>query len=405
MLNITYRICEKQGIADNSSITNKGEKSVEGYSKTLKTLILCFRGKPNLTRGEIQEVTGFSRVTVSQGVQELLSRKLFLEHSGSSSQGGRKASYLSLNENAGYIGIVYFSATSLSVAVTDLKGDIREFETTKMFISDGPELILPESINKVQKMFAGFPKNKRLGIVVGVPGPVSHSLGKVVSPPIMPGWDGVNFQKEFSDATGLGVYLENDTNLLAIAEHRHVYPSVKNLILVKIATGIGSGIIVNGQLLTGSSGSAGDIGHVQLDALKGLSCRCGHTECVESFSSGWALTEKLNQMGYNLSDTSDISELCRNGDLRILQLVSEASSYIGHAVADAVNLLNPSKVILAGRLVDASDTVLATIKEVVYQRSGALATKNLEILASKLGPDAALLGSAQLGLDQFFFNN
>jgi glucokinase len=257
----------------------------------------------------------------------------------------------------------------------------------------------------MQKMFAGFSKSKRLGIVVGVPGPVSHSLGKVVSPPIMPGWDGVNFQKEFSEATGLNVYLENDTNLLALAEHRHVYPTVKNLILVKIATGIGSGIIVNGQLLTGSSGSAGDIGHVQLDALKGLSCRCGHTDCVESFSSGWALTEKFNQMGYSLEDTSDISELCRNGDLRVLQLVSEASSYIGHAVADAVNLLNPSKVVLAGRLVDASDKVLATIKEVVYQRSGALATKNLEILASKLGPEAALLGSAQLGLDQFFFNN
>ncbi len=378
---------------------------MDSYSKTLKELILSFRGKSSLTRGEIQDLTGFSRVTVSQGVQELLSRKLFLEHNGSTSQGGRKASFLSLNENAGYIGIVYFSATSLSVAVADLKGDIREFETTKMFISDGPEFILPESINRMQKMFAGFSKSKRLGIVVGVPGPVSHSLGKVVSPPIMPGWDGVNFQKEFSEATGLNVYLENDTNLLALAEHRHVYPNIKNLILVKIATGIGSGIIVNGQLLTGSSGSAGDIGHVQLDALKGLSCRCGHTDCVESFSSGWALTEKFNQMGYSLEDTSDISELCRNGDLRVLQLVSEASSYIGHAVADAVNLLNPSKVVLAGRLVDASDKVLATIKEVVYQRSGALATKNLEILASKLGPEAALLGSAQLGLDQFFFNN
>ena len=378
---------------------------MEGHSKTLKELILCFRGKSNLTRGEIQEVTGFSRVTVSQGVQELLSRKIFLEHGGNSSQGGRKASFLSLNENAGFVGIVYFSATSLSVAVADLKGEIREFETTRMFISEGPEFILPKSVNKIQKMFAGFPKSKRLGIVVGVPGPVSHNLGKVVSPPIMPGWDGVNFQKEFSEATGLEVYLENDTNLLAIAEHRHVYPDVKDLILVKIATGIGSGIIVNGQLLTGSSGSAGDIGHVQLDALKGLHCRCGHTECVESFASGWALTEKINSMGYSLSDTSDISELCLNGDLKVLQLVSEASSYIGHAVADAVNLLNPSKVVLAGRLVEASDKVLATIKEVVYQRSGALATKNLEILISKLGPEAALLGSAQLGLDKFFFKD
>ena len=142
---------------------------------------------------------------------------------------------------------------------------------------------------------------------------------------------------------------------------------------------------------------------MQLDALKGLPCRCGHTDCVESFASGWALTEKLNVLGYKVKDTSDIAELCRKGDSKVLRLVTEASSYIGHAVADAVNLLNPSKVVIVGRLVEATDLVLATVKEVVYQRAGALATKNLEIVGSELGDDLALLGSAQLGLDRFFF--
>ena len=108
-------------------------------------------------------------------------------------------------------------------------------------------------------------------------------------------------------------------------------------------------------------------------------------------------------MGYSVKDTADIAALCRQGDSKILHLITEASSYIGHAVADAVNLLNPSKVIIVGRLVEASDLVTATIKEVVYQRAGALATKNLEIHESKLGDDAALLGSAQLGLDAFFY--
>ena len=221
----------------------------------------------------------------------------------------------------------------------------------------------------------------------------------------MRGWDQINFQKEFAMHTDLPIYLENDTNLLALAEHRIFYPDVKNLILIKIATGIGGGLIINGDLLRGASGSAGDIGHVQLDALRGLQCRCGHTDCVESFASGWALTEKINSMGYKVKDTSDISDLCRNGDPQILQIVKEASSYIGHAVADAVSLLNPSKVVVVGRLVEATDIVLATIKEVVYQRAGALATKNLEIVQSKLGDEMALVGSALLGLDQFFFKD
>ena len=376
---------------------------IDAYSRSERELIGCFRGHPQLTRAELQELTGFSRVTVSQGIQSLLNRKLVTEVALEASHGGRKALYLSLTQNAGYVGIVYFSATTMSIAISNLKGEILNSQTSSISIEDGPQKILPQSILLMKEMLKPIPKSKRLGIVIGVPGPVSHDLGKVVSPPIMRGWDGVNFRSEFSDALDLPTYLENDVNLLAIAEHRLVYPDIQNLLLVKVATGIGSGLILNGQLHRGSGGSAGDIGHVQLDALKGLPCRCGHTDCIESFASGWALREKLNQMGYQVSDTSDIAELCRNGDSKILHLITEASSYIGHAVADAVNLLNPSKVIIVGRLVEATDLVLATIKEVVYQRAGALATKNLEIIGSKLGKDLTLLGSAQLGLDRFFF--
>ena len=383
----------------------KGGSDVLGHSRTSKELINCFRVKPQLTRSEIQSMTGYSRVTISQVVQELIAKKFLIEINGELSQGGRKASYLSLNKDAGFIGITYFSATSISVALANLKGEIIKSKKTIADISDGPKLILPKALNTLINMLNEVPKNKRLGVVVGVPGPVSHSLGKVVNPPIMRGWDKINFQQEFGNVTGLPVYLENDTNLLAFAEHRLIYPEIKNMILIKIATGIGGGLIINGQLLRGDAGSAGDIGHVQLDALKGLPCRCGHVDCVESFSSGWALAERINEMGYKVKDTSDIAELCRNGDTQILLLIKEASTYIGHAVADAVSLLNPSKVVVVGRLVEATDIVLATIKEVVYQRSGALATKNLEILQSRLGENIALQGSAQLGLDKFFFEN
>jgi len=374
-------------------------------SKTQKDLISCFRGSQSLSRSELQSKSGYSRVTVSQGIQELLNKKILLEVDGTHSLGGRKASSLTLNSNGGFIGILYFSATSVSLAVADIHGEIRISETSTSYISDGPSEILSKSIQRLVEMLNKYPKTKRLGIVIGVPGPVSHALGKVVNPPIMRGWDQINFQKEFAMHTDLPIYLENDTNLLALAEHRIFYPEVKNLILIKIATGIGGGLIINGDLLRGATGSAGDIGHVQLDALRGLQCRCGHTDCVESFASGWALTEKINSMGYKVKDTSDISDLCRNGDPQILQIVKEASSYIGHAVADAVSLLNPSKVVVVGRLVEATDIVLATIKEVVYQRAGALATKNLEVVQSKLGDEMALVGSALLGLDQFFFKD
>ena len=267
-------------------------------SKTQKDLISCFRGSQSLTRSELQSRSGYSRVTVSQGIQELLNKKILLEVDGTHSLGGRKASSLTLNSNGGFIGILYFSATSVSLAVADIHSEIRISETSTSYISDGPSEILSKSIQRLVEMLNKYPKTKRLGIVIGVPGPVSHALGKVVNPPIMRGWDQINFQKEFAMHTDLPIYLENDTNLLALAEHRIFYPEVKNLILIKIATGIGGGLIINGDLLRGATGSAGDIGHVQLDALRGLQCRCGHSDCVESFASGWALTEIIYSMGY-----------------------------------------------------------------------------------------------------------
>ena len=368
-----------------------------------QVVIRCFRDKAHLTRLEIQEATGLSRVTVSQRIQKLLADKVLVESDATASSGGRKASTLSLNPNGGFIGIVDFAATTYSIALANVLGEIIQNTTTRIDISDGPKKLLPEAIKAITELYSSVPKSKRLGIVVGVPGPVDHVHGRVVSPPIMQGWDGIDFIETFQKALNTPVYLENDANLIAFAEWKLIYPAARDLLVVKLGTGIGSGLIINRQLHRGAEGAAGDIGHVQLDALKGSQCRCGHTDCVESFSGGWALVEKLNQMGYKVKDTTDIAELSRKGEVEVIRLLTEASSYIGHAIADAVNLLNPSKVIIEGRIVNASDLVLATIKEVVYQRAGALATKNLDIVQAKLGTDCAVMGAGLLGVDRFFY--
>lgn len=368
-----------------------------------QAVIRCFRDQAQLTRLEIQEATGLSRVTVSQRIQKLLSDKVLIESDAVASSGGRKASTLSLNPQGGFIGIVDFAATTYSIALANLHGEVINNTTSRINISDGPKKLLPEAIKAITELYSSVPKSKRLGVVVGVPGPVDHSHGRVVSPPIMQGWDGIDFIETFHKALNTPVYLENDANLIAFAEWKLIYPEARDLLVVKLGTGIGSGLIINRQLHRGAVGAAGDIGHVQLDALKGSQCRCGHTDCVESFAGGWALVEKLNQMGYKVKDTTDIAELSRKGDVEIIRLLTEASGYIGHAIADAVNLMNPSKVVIEGRIVNASDLVLATIKEVVYQRAGALATKNLDIVQAKLGTDCAVLGAAKLGVERFFY--
>lgn len=368
-------------------------------------VISAFKGRPSLTRQEIQDLTGLSRVTVSQVVQELLDEKILIEADQLPSNGGRKANALTVNPNYGYIGICYFSATALTVAVADLSGLIKNKRREINLIEEGPDKALPKATEWLQEAIKGIAKSKLLGIVIGVPGPVEHKTGVVINPPIMRGWDSVNIRKHFNKIFNVPVFLENDVNLMVIAEHRLIYPEVENLIFVKMSTGIGSGLIIDGRLYRGAQGSAGDIGHVQLDALKGLPCRCGHHDCVESFSSGWALIEKLKSMGYKVKTVSDLVLIARKGDVEVTRLLNEAAGYIGHAIADAVNLLNPSKVIIQGRIAEASDRVLATIKEVVYQRASALASKNLEIVPSKLDEDRGVNGAAQLGIEEFFFSD
>ena len=368
-------------------------------------VISAFKGHPALTRQEIQDFTGLSRVTVSQVVQELLDEKILLEGDQLPSNGGRKANALAINPTHGFVGICYFSATALTVAISDLSGEIKNKRREINLIEVGPAKALPNATEWLQEALKGIPKSKLLGVVVGVPGPVEHRSGVVINPPIMRGWDGVNISEHFANIFKVPVFLENDVNLMVIAEHRLIYPEVKNLIFVKMSTGIGSGLIIDGRLYRGSQGSAGDIGHVQLDALKGLPCRCGHHDCIESFSSGWALIEKLKGMGYKVKTVSDLVSLAREGDVEVTRLLNEAAGYIGHAIADAVNLLNPAKVIIQGRIAESSDRVLATIKEVVYQRASALASKNLEIVASKLDEDRGVNGAAQLGIEEFFFSN
>lgn len=368
-------------------------------------VIFAFKGHPTLTRQEIQEATGLSRVTVSQVVQDLIDEKILIEADLLPSNGGRKANAIAVNPKHGFVGICFFSATTLTVALTDLAGEIKVKRREMNLIEEGPSKALPKATEWLQEALKEIAKSKLLGIVIGVPGPVEHKTGSVINPPIMRGWDGINIQEHFKNNFKVPVFLENDVNLMAIAEHRLIYPEIKNLMFVKMSTGIGSGLIIDGQLYRGSQGSAGDIGHVQLDALKGLPCRCGHHDCVESFSSGWALIEKLKTMGYEIKTVNDLVTLTRTGDATVTRLLNEAAGYIGHAIADSVNLLNPAKVVIQGRISESSDRVLATIKEVVYQRASALASKNLEIVSSKLDEDRGVHGAAQLGIEEFFFSN
>jgi predicted NBD/HSP70 family sugar kinase len=201
------------------------------------------------------------------------------------------------------------------------------------------------------------------------------------------------------------VVVDKDVNLMALGEHRGAWPEVTHLLFIKISTGIGTGLIMDSALQRGAQGAAGDLGHMFVGNIEPEHteiCRCGNTGCLEAYASGWAICRDLTAKGYKADNVRDVAELAQQGVRDAVELLQTAGRLIGESVAVAVSLLNPSLVVLGGELALCQGYVLAAVRETVYRRSLALATRNLQIVTSELGHDAGLMGAAQLVSDAVF---
>jgi predicted NBD/HSP70 family sugar kinase len=237
-------------------------------------------------------------------------------------------------------------------------------------------------------------------IGIGAPGPVEFGEGRTVAPPIMPGWDGVRIPEWFEDYPGAAVLVDNDVNVMALGEYWTEWRTrTEDLLFVKVGTGIGAGIIAAGRLLRGADGTAGDIGHIRLADHPDTRCRCGNTGCVESLAGGAALARQLADLGFEATNSRDVVALVRAGNTFANRLVRDAGRMIGEVLAGAVNSLNPSVIVVGGDIAAADEQLFAGIREVVYERSTALATRGLQIVPSALGDRAGLVGASVLATE------
>jgi predicted NBD/HSP70 family sugar kinase len=169
---------------------------------------------------------------------------------------------------------------------------------------------------------------------------------------------------------------------------------------VKVGTGIGAGLIAHGEVFRGARGAAGDIGHVRVESPKDVMCDCGNENCLEAVAGGRALARDLRDGGLSAANTRDVVELVTAGNATAVHAVRAAGRRLGQTLAAAVNLLNPEVIVVGGDLAEAHDHLLAGVREVVYQRSTALATQSLRIEESQLGQDAGIEGCIVLALEE-----
>lgn len=256
---------------------------------------------------------------------------------------------------------------------------------------------------------AGHRPDEVCGIGLAVPGPVDSETGRVVQPPIMPGWDGYDIRsrlaRAFTEHTGEGararpvpVLVDNDANLMAYGEQRTGHPDCSAFVLVKVSTGIGAGVVVDGSIFRGVDGGAGDIGHIRVGAE--ALCRCGSYGCLAAVASGGAVARRLAESGVPASSGSDVRDLLAAGHPEAAALAREAGRRVGDVLATVVTLLNPGVLMIAGDL--AGTAFLTGVRELLYQRALPRSTAHLDVVTSRLGERAALVGAGALVVEHLY---
>lgn len=357
-------------------------------------------GRPR-TRAELAAETGLARSTIAERIETLLASGLLRPMDKAGSTGGRPPTMFSFNPTARVVLAADIGATHARVALTDLTGDVLAEHETTVDLAIGPEAVLGYVTETSQELLAGTHRSAAdlLGIGVGLPGPVEHSTGRPVIPPIMPGWDGFDVKGHLRERLGVPTLVDNDVNLMALGEHKTHWPDSPNMIFVKVATGIGSGLISDGRLHRGSRGSAGDMGHVQMPHGADVPCRCGNLGCLEAVASGAAIAARLTAAGIPAATSSEVVALARTGSVEAVQQIRQAGRDIGEVLATAVSLFNPSVIVVGGSLSQAGEHLIAGVREIVYRRSLPLATTELRIVQSRAGNRAGVVGAATMVID------
>jgi glucokinase-like ROK family protein len=372
-------------------------------------LLCMLRDRGPLSRAELADRSGDSRARVFGEISNLISSGLVREAGMAASRGGRRSTLVELSPDLRFAAID-LGASSIDVEITDGGLEPVAAYAEPADIRSGPRAVLHRVNEILAKLRAEGAYQRLRAIGIGVPGPVSFREGVPVSPPIMPGWDRYPVRDLLSREHGCPVVVDNDVNIMAIGErHAGVARSVGSLLFLKLGTGIGCGIYLGGEVYRGTDGCAGDIGHMQIDG-HGQECSCGNVGCLEAVFGGAALARDAlaaarsgaspalaRRLAANGSvDARDVAEGAAAGDPACVRLIRDGGHQVGTALAGLVSFINPSMIVIGGGLTGLGHALLAEIRSVVYRRSLPLATGNLPIVVSELGPRAGVVGAAVL---------
>lgn len=372
----------------------------------LSRVLTLMHAAGSISRVGIVRHTGLSATTIS-GLVNVLLESGFVHESGiGESSGGRPPVLVEFNYSFRYLLGVDMGATHLTVVLMNLAGTILAHRFERFDVAHDPEgtagrvlALIEETTAEAGQSFATI-----LGLGITIPAPLEGARLDHASGVILPAWERYDLLRALQLESSLPVYIENDANAGAIAEkwwgQGRPY---KNLAYIKLGVGVGSGLILNGEIYRGSGGTAGEVGHTTID-VDGPPCRCGNRGCMESYVGAPALVAEVKQRRQEQGELTveEIAAAALAGDPICTQVVQRAGAYLGTALANLINVLNPALIILGGDLVAADRLLLDAVRTSIRQRAMPKAVAESEVVISRLGRDAVAVGAATIAMQNAF---
>lgn len=366
-----------------------------------------------ISRAEIARQIGLSRSTVTDVIRDLLMTGYVKEVGAGVSSGGRKPIVLEFQNGHKVILGVDIGATHVSAALMNLGGQILAFEKRSYSVRSDPEgtrslvfklcdACLDQVTNGTQRL---------LSIGIALPSPVDPDHPEWISEVVIPAWRGKNELDILHRHYGVPVYFDNDANLGALAENRWgAGRGFEDLTYVKIGYGIGAGFVLNGEIYRGSTGIAGEMGHMPVGDGH-IVCECGLKGCLTTHVGGKAMFARVleladtypeSPLAKGTSDLDAIEQAAHNRDPLALHLYSETTEYLSTAIAGWINMMNPGRVILGGAMQELQSHLLAPVKEKIKACSIVGSVPQTDVRTSELGHQAESIGAATLALEGVF---
>ncbi len=363
-------------------------------------IIATLLERGSVSQAGLARATGLSTATISNIVKAMCADGLAATSPTTSS--GRRALAVSLRETPEVaVGIDFGrSHVRMVLASPAFKVKAEKFAQLPVGHLAGESIATAAAMLEELLAESGISRSQVTGAGVGVPGPIDHRTGTVIRGAILPEWVGVNIVAQLEQALGMPVFADNDANLGALAqttwgEHR----ATKNLMFLKIGSGIGAGLILNGAVYYGHTGITGEIGHSAIFD-QGLVCRCGNRGCLETVASTAVMIELLSR-GETLPLTvHDIIDRAKSGDAATLRVIDDAGMAVGKAAANVANMINPEMIVVGGPLAPLGETLLAPIRRGLVRHAVPAIGEATAVLMSSLGDRAEALGAISLALAQ-----